>query len=67
MPAIIAFAAGCGSRLTTLTSFTVRPFFFSIHASAKYGDVPGALAATVLPFRSAIFAMPGFTTMPSAP
>ena len=25
------------------------------------------LAATVLPFRSAIFAMPGLTTMPSAP
>ena len=29
--------------------------------------VPGALAATVLPFRSLILVMPGFTTMPSAP
>ncbi len=34
---------------------------------AKYGDVPGADAATVLPFRSVIFEMPGLTTMPSAP
>jgi len=30
-------------------------------------DLPGALAATVLPLRSAILAMAGFTTMPSAP
>ena len=43
MPAIIALAAACGSRLTTLTSFTDRPFFFSIQASVKYGAVPGAL------------------------
>ena len=31
------------------------------------GAVPGALAATVLPFRSLILAMLGLTTMPSAP
>src|SRR3954471_14646608 len=67
VPAMIALAACCGSRLTTLTSLVERPFFFSIQASAKYGDVPGGLAATVLPFRSLILAMPGFTTMPSAP
>ena len=67
VPAIIALAAGCGSRFTTFTSFTDRPFFFRIQASAKYGAVPGALAATVLPFRSVILAMPGLTTMPSAP
>ncbi len=67
VPAMIALAAGCGSRLTTFTSFGDRPFFFSIQASAKYGDVPGGLAATVLPFRSLILAMPGLTTMPSAP
>ena len=34
---------------------------------AREGEVPGALAPTVLPFRSLIFAMPGLTTMPSAP
>jgi hypothetical protein len=67
VPAMIALAAGCGSSVTIFTSFTERPFFFSIQASAKYGDVPGALAATVLPFRSLIFWMPGLTTMPSAP
>ena len=43
VPAIIALAAACGSRLTTFTSFIDRPFFFSIQASAKYGAVPGAL------------------------
>ena len=62
-----AWAAGPGSRVTTLTSFTVSPFFLSIQASVKYGAVPGAEAATVLPFRSAIFAMVLRTTMPSAP
>ena len=67
VPAIIALAAACGSRLTTFTSLVDRPFFFSIQASVKYGAVPGALAATVLPFRSLILAMPGLTTMPSAP
>ena len=67
VPAIMALAAGCGSRLTTFTSFGVRPFFFRNQASAKYGEVPGGLAATVLPFRSLILAMPGLTTMPSAP
>src|SRR4030095_6891242 len=67
VPAIIALAAGCGSRLKALTALGERPFFFRNQASAKYGEVPGGLAATVLPFRSAILAMPGLTTMPSAP
>src|SRR5688572_22876467 len=67
VPATNAFAAACGSRLTTFTSFTDKPFFFSIHASVKYGAVPGALAATVLPLRSVIFAIFGFTIIPSAP
>ncbi len=35
VPAIIALAAACGARLTTVTSFSVRPFFFSIQASVK--------------------------------
>jgi len=34
-PAMNAWAAGPGSRLTTVTSFTESPFFFSIHASVK--------------------------------
>ena len=67
MPATNAFAAACGSRLTTFTSLIDRPFLRSIQASVKYGAVPGALAATVLPFRSLIFVMFGLTTMPSAP
>ncbi len=62
-----ACAAGPGSRLTTVTSFTVRPFFFKNQASVKYGAVPGADAATVLPFRSLIAAIVLRTTMPSAP
>ena len=41
VPAIIALAAACGSRLTTFTSFDDRPFFFSIQASVKYGDGAG--------------------------
>ena len=41
-PATKAWAAGRGSRLTTLTSFTDRPFFFRNQASVKYGAVPGA-------------------------
>ena len=53
--------------LTTLTSFTDRPFFFRNQAMVKYGAVPGAEAAMVLPLRSAILAMSLRTTMPSAP
>jgi hypothetical protein len=30
-----ALAAACGSSVTTLTSFTDKPFFFSIQASVK--------------------------------
>src|SRR2546428_5865734 len=66
-PAMKACAAGPGSSVATLTSFTLSPFFFSIQASVKYGAVPGAEAATVLPLRSAILAMLLRTTMPSAP
>src|SRR5678815_1916932 len=43
-PATNACAAGPGSRLTTVTSLTDRPFFFRNHASVKYGAVPGAEA-----------------------
>ena len=35
VPAIMALAAACGSRLTTLTSFMLRPFSRSIQASVK--------------------------------
>src|SRR5215470_3591394 len=66
-PAMKACAAGPGSMLMTVTSFTVKPFFFSIQASVKYGAVPGAEAATVLPFTSLIDATSLRTTMPSAP
>ena len=66
-PATKAWAAGPGSRFTTVTSFTVSPFFLSIQASVKKGAVPGAEAATVFPLRSAIFPMLLRTTMPSAP
>jgi hypothetical protein len=34
-PAMKACAAGPGSMLTTVTSFTERPFFFSIQERAK--------------------------------
>ena len=43
------------------------PFFLRNQASVKYGAVPGAEAATVLPFRSLIEAMSLRTAMPSAP
>src|SRR5438552_2672799 len=66
-PAMNACAAGPGSRFTTLTSLTDSPFFLRNHASVKYGAVPGADAATVLPRRSAILAISFRTTMPSAP
>ena len=66
-PAMKACAAGPGSMLTTVTSFTDRPFFFRNQASVKYGEVPGAEAATVLPLRSLIESMLLRTTMPSAP
>src|SRR3954469_18643175 len=62
-----ACAAGPGSIFTTLTSLTLRPFFFRNQASVKYGAVPGAEAATVLPLRSLIDATLPRTTMPSAP
>ena len=39
----------------------------SIQASRKYGEVPGADAATVLPFRSSIVSTSPRTAMPSAP
>src|SRR5213595_3597745 len=66
-PATNACAAGPGSRFTTVTSFTDRPFFFRNHASVKYGAVPGADAATVLPRRSAILPISLRTTMPYEP
>ena len=67
LPARIALAAACGSRLTIFTSFTGEAVFLEHPGQREVGEVPGALAATVLPFEVAIFAMPGLTTMPSAP
>ena len=32
-----------------MTSFTERPFLFSIQASAKYGEVPGAVVHLATP------------------
>src|SRR5262245_33182300 len=66
-PAMKACAAGPGSRFTIFTSFTPSPFFLRNQASVKYGAVPGAEAATVLPRRSEILPMSLRTTMPSAP
>ena len=62
-----ALAAGAGSSVTIFTSFSDMPFFFRIQASVKYGLVPGAEAATVLPLRSATLAMLLRATMPSEP
>src|SRR6266545_17968 len=66
-PAMKACAAAAGSRVAIFTSLTESPFFLSIHASVKYGAVPGAETETVLPLRSVIFAMVLRTTIPSAP
>src|ERR1700704_152303 len=66
-PARKACAAGFGSIEVTVTSFGERPFFFSIHAMTKYGEVPGAWDPIVLPFRSAIFCTLARVAMPSAP
>ena len=66
-PATKAWAAGCGSSETVFTSFMVMPFLCSIQARPKYGAVPGALTATVLPLRSAKPLTSLRTAMPSAP
>src|SRR5262249_55883218 len=66
-PAINACAAAAGSMLTTVTSLTVRPFFFKNQSSVKYVAVRGAEAATVLPLMSLIDAIVLRTTIPSAP
>src|SRR6185436_13093346 len=67
VPVMNALAAACGDKVVVFTSLIDSPFFFSIQPSAKYGDVPGASTPTVLPLRSAIFAMLLRTAIPSAP